>query len=262
MIVDSTIFSGLYSTWRIRITPDVPNNVENGYTKEELDQGLTRQWQPEENGVKWIFFHPKISIIAKSRKEPKHRVWIPTSLLYSLRDCIQTSYARLATKGLFYEQDGIIYCDKAEAQRQRILLPIPGGFSVLFEPTVIYGKDDKGKLGISLRTSSSPDGVVVLTRTEAKEFFTVLDHVDLNSYSAILTMLEKLERLEDRTDKLLQGQQQLIQMVGKLLNRQELSKVTIQPQQAPPPQQQQPMQPQQISNINEFEPYPNNDLPF
>ena len=261
MIVDSTIFSGLYSTWRIRITPDVPNNVENGYTKEELDQGLTRQWQPE-TGLKWIFFHPKISIIAKSKKEPKHRVWIPTSLLYSLRDCIQTSYARLSTKGLFYDQDGTIYCDKAEAQRQRILLPIPGGFSVLFEPTVIYGKDDKGKLGISLRTSSSPDGVVVLTRTEAKELFTVLDHVDLNSYSAILAMLEKLERLEDRTDKLLQGQQQLIQMVGKLLNRQELSKVTIQSQQAPlQPQPQPPLQPR-ISNINDFEPYQNSDLPY
>lgn len=253
MIVDSTIFSGQYSTWRVRITPD-GQNVENGYTKKELDQGLTRPWQPE-GGLKWIFFHPKISILAISRDDSKQRVWIPTSLLYSLRDCIQTSYARLSTKGLFHEQDGMIYCDKAEAQRQRILLPIPGGFSVLFEPTVIYRKDDKPKLGISLRTSSSPDGAVVISRTEAKELFTVLDHVDLNSYSAILAILEKLERLEDRTDKLLQGQQQLIQMVGKLVNRQELSQVKCQLQQPESPEQ-------QISNFSDFEPYQNNDLPY
>lgn len=253
MIVDSTIFSGLYSEWKVRITPDGPNVENNGYTKEELDQGLTRSWQPE-NGLKWIFFRPKISIIAKSKRESRHSIWIPTSLLYSLRDCIQTSYARLATKGLFYEKDGMIYCDKAEAQRQRILLPIPGGFSVLFEPTIIYGKDDKPKLGISLRTSSNPDAVVLLSRTEAKELFTILDHVDINSYSAILAMLEKLERLENRTDKLLQGQQQLIQMVGKLLNRQELSKVTIQPQYAP-------MQPQ-INNINDFAPHDSGNLPY
>lgn len=255
MIVDSTIFSGLYATWRVRITPDGQNVEKNGYTKEELDQGLTKLWQPED-GLKWIFFNPKISIIAKSRKEPKHRIWIPTSLLYSLRDCIQTSYARLATKGLFYKKDRMIYCDKAEAQRQRIILPIPGGYSVLFEPTVIYGKDDEPKLGISLRSSSAPDAVILLPKTEAKELFTVLDHVDLNSYSAILAILEKLERLEDRTDKLLQGQEKLIQMVGKLINQQELSKVTIQPN-----PNQAPIKPQVIT-ANDYEPHQNDDLPW
>ena len=99
MIVDSTIFSGLYATWKVRITPDGQNVEKNGYTKEELDQGLTKLWQPED-GLKWIFFNPKISIIAKSRKEPKHRLWIPTSLLYSLRDCIQTSRSEEHTSEL------------------------------------------------------------------------------------------------------------------------------------------------------------------
>ena len=124
----------------------------------------------------------------------------------------------------------------------------------MFEPTVIYGKDDEPKLGISLRSSSAPDAVILLPRTEAKELFTVLDHVDLNSYSAILAILEKFERLEDRTDKLLQGQEKLIQMVGKLINQQELSKVTIRSEQAPIPPR--------VINVNDYEHHQNDDLPW
>lgn len=218
MVIESTIFEGKYSTWRVIVSP---NGIDqNGQQTQEL----IKAWTPKNSSsAQRIYFNPRISIIGMSRTT-KHKVWVPISLLYTLRDCIQTSYARLSIKGLYYEQDGYIYCDQARAQEQRIKLPIPKGYSVLFEPSVYY-RDENTEICISITTASSPEGSVVLLRNEAKELFTTLDHIDTSSYSVILALLENMRTLDDKANMMLEKQDQIIRMLAKTIGTNELKNV-------------------------------------
>ena len=217
MVIESTIFEGRYSSWRVVVSPSGLD--QNGNASQEL----VKPWGPKNSAPQRIYFNPKISIIGMSRFT-KHRIWVPISLLYTLRDCIQTSYARLSIKGLFYERDGYVYCDHARAQEQRIKLPIPKGHSVLFEPSVFY-KDDEGQICISLTTASSPEGSVSVLKNEAKELFTTLDHIDVNSYTVILSLLESMMNLNNKADMMLVKQSRLERMLAKILGIKELENV-------------------------------------
>lgn len=218
MVIESTIFEGRHSTWRVVVSP---NGIDqNGQQSQEL----IKAWTPKNSSsVQRIYFNPKISIIGMS-KTAKHRIWVPISLLYTLRDCIQTSYARLSIKGLFHEQDGYIYCDQSRALEQRIKLPIPKGHSVIFEPSVYY-RDEDAEICISITTASSPEGSVVLLRNEAKELFTILDHIDTNSYTVILVLLENMKTLDNKADMMLAKQDQIIRMLAKSIGTKAIENI-------------------------------------
>lgn len=217
MIIESTVFEGRYSSWRVVVSP---NGIERDG---QVSQNLVNVWTPKNASTQRLYFSPKISIIGLS-KYTRHKIWIPISLLYTLRDCVQTSYARLSLKGLFHEQNGRIYCDRALAQEQRIKLPIPKGYSVLFEPSVFY-RDEECQICISITTASSPDGEVILLRNEAKELFTTLDHIDSNSYTIILALLENMNTLNDKTDTILENQDRIMRMLAKTLEIKELENI-------------------------------------
>lgn len=218
MIVDSLLFRGLFTTWKIRVSPEGFRTV--GKTKESVvEESFFRMWTPDGKSH-YLFYQPRIILFIQEPKQPDTRVIIPISALYLIKDMMQASYHRLGTDRLYTKNDGVLYCDEKIAKSLQLSMKLPKENTVYSIPTIITnpytGEESRGIKLISTQAGGKPCHI---TEDEIRTIYEILDRLDVNTYTTILSMMEKLVTMDGKLDRILETQNTILHILSKQQTR-------------------------------------------
>ena len=229
MVLDHTLYREHGVLMKLRISPG-SERTQNGEYKEGNE--FFRIWTPA-SGSQFIFYNPRVVLLLQADGNKESRIVIPVSSIYSFKDLLQVSRVRLREEGLFVLSEGTLYCDKRIAEKNKLKLPLPRGYTIEALPAVVHSYlSDTEVPGIRLySTRSSSD--IQLPADTVNTIYEMLDRLDTNLYSIISSVAEKLMSMDKKLDKIMDDQNKILRLLNQQL-----------------------MAPQQIPEYEE--PYPNN----
>ena len=213
MTFDGTIYNGSSSTWRVRVSP-------NG-VKDEEPQELFRVWMPNgttDNHKRWVFYNPKIALLIVNRFDKNAKYYVPISMLYALKDALKVMFNRIASKDMYAKVDGQLYLSEQKKVENKVKLTMFSD-SIIFTPIMIEYEDDDGlvqKRGIRIEALQDTDKTPIdLDVNELKTVYEILDRLDVNTYSLILSLAEQLGEMDQKLDKVIDLQTRILKLIEK-----------------------------------------------
>ena len=211
MTFEGTLYYGYSNVWKIRVSP---SGVKDG--KEEL----FRVWIPNDSTEdnRWIFYNPKIAIIIQSKFDKSIKYYVPVSMFYTLKDAIKVMYNRIASDKVYDNLEGELYLDERKANKNRVKLTMFSD-SIVFIPTIISQEADEVlllKRGVKIESLSDPNKPSVeIEISELKSLYEILDRLDVNTYSLILTLAERIDNMDNKLDKIIDLQTKILKLIEK-----------------------------------------------
>lgn len=214
MVFDGLLYKGRWSVWKIRVSPEGVRDKE--------PTPLFNVWIPDGKQNKlhrWVFYNPKIAIVIQNKFQKEIKFYVPYTVFYNLKDTLRVMYSRLLQEGLYTTQDGILYVDQKNAMKKRIKISVFSD-SLMFTPVAIQINEDENlwERGVKI-TSSTNEGILQLDINEVKTLFEVLDRLDINTYSLILSMAEQLSEMDEKLDEVLNIQRKILKLLAKSANQ-------------------------------------------
>ena len=210
MKIISTIYRTMESDWKIRIAP---RKLATG----EYDTELIEFWKPSNKADdSMLMFNPSISLNIKNRavKDSK-AIIVPINLVYAFENCLSVIYNKLSTSGLYKVDRGKMYIDAKIADKCSIKLSVFKD-SITFIPIIIYAKHTEEPIkGIRLYLSGTP--ILDLRHNEVREACEILSHLDINTYSVALAMLEQMSTMNEKLDAVLSNQVTMLEYLNSLI---------------------------------------------
>lgn len=190
--------------WKIRVLPR--KNQDGRYDEELYDV-----WSPT-GKESMLVFNPTISIVIKGRHgDNQVSAMVPIHMVYALEHCLSTVYERLQVKGMYRSEGSSLYIDGNIAGRNATKLSLYRA-SLVMIPAVVTDRFT-GKMLRGVRLSYDGDVIGDLHHAELREICEVLNHLDINSYSMILALAEKLVRMDRKLDTILDGQAMILSIL-------------------------------------------------
>lgn len=213
MTFDGTLYTTYSSVWKIRVSP-------NG-VKEEEPQELFRVWMPDgtkDNHKRWVFYNPKIALVIAHRFDKNSKYYVPMSMFYALKDALKVMFNRIASKDMYAKVDGQLYLSEQKKIENKVKLTMFSD-SVVFTPVVIEYENDDGlvqKRGVRIESIQNAEKTPIdLDINELKTSYEVLDRLDINTYSLILSLAEQLGEMDQKIDKVIDLQTRILKLIEK-----------------------------------------------
>lgn len=208
----ATIASTYESTWKIRISPS-RTAIANG-------EDVYRFWTLPDTDEMMLIYDPSIALSIKGR-ESKKAILIPINLLQLVRNTLFTLYNKLNVKGVFNKMpnSNTIYVDQAISEKLQFKIALFHG-TVLFYPSVNVRSDGTTDPGIRIQYA---DVNIFVKQDDIPFIHDILERLDVQNFAVMLTMLERLDRMDKKLDD-------MMYMINTILYRMdELSDVKIKP---------------------------------
>lgn len=204
MKIIATLHRTVECDWKIRI---LPRKDQDGRYESELYD----VWKPTK-GEEVLLFNPSISLVIRGRQgtEPTS-VLVPIHLVYTLEHCLSSVYERLHTKGLYRSEGGTLYMDGNIAGKTAVKLSLYRASLIMIPSVVIDKFSNKTLRGIRLTYDGNTIGN--LQHTEVREICELLNHLDVNAYTMVLALAEKLTRMDQKMDKIIDGQSMILSIL-------------------------------------------------
>lgn len=208
------------SEWKIRVAP---RKLASG----EVDNELVEVWKPNnKSDDAMLMFNPTISLVIRNRmaKDTK-AIIIPITMIYSFENCLSVIYNRLMTDGLYRMDKGTMYIDAKIAEKCSIKLSVFKD-NITFIPIIIYTKHTEEPIkGIRLYLSGTP--ILELRHNDIREVCEILNHLDINTYTVALAMLEKMSTMDAKLDTMLANQVTMMEYLSSLIASQHTQSAKI-----------------------------------
>lgn len=223
MKIIATVFSGYEAEWRIRIAPRKRKNFERSE--------LITFWNPSDSSdsESMLIYNPTISINVKNRYDSQLSAIIPVNMAYALEDALNVMYENLQTKGLYTKDGNILYIDPKVADKCAVKIPCFTG-SIILYPAKIQTKS--GEEIRAARVVSDGKVIADMRHEELRELCELINHLDIQTFSLIASLLEKIDNMDKKLDRIMEAQATILD----LLHRQGLNQVREQKQMSNGPQ--------------------------
>lgn len=209
MKILSTIHQTWTTEWRIRINP----RVNPDGSKEEL----VRMWTTPENET-MLIFNPIVSIVIRNTKDKTlPNISVPINRAYGLEDALSVVYNNLKTKGLYKSDGNKLYLDNNIAEKCSTRLNCYRDI-VVFRPSVLYLPTGEDVKGIIIVTNGQIIGE--LRHDEIRECCEVLNHLDVQTYTLIASLLDQQQKMEGKLDRIIQNHSEVLMSLNQILKNQ------------------------------------------
>jgi len=206
MKIVATFHRTVESDWKVRI---VPRRAPSG----EYDEEIFSTWKPDKD-EEMLIFNPSISLVVRNRTDRNASVSIPISLTYALESCLSAVYSRLQTKGLYTMVNNELYLDANIAEKCAVKLSIYKSHIVLIPVVVHNTTTDEMLRGIRLWYGGN--FVANLRHNEVRELCEVLNHLDIQAYTMILALAERITKMDEKLDQVISSQSLILSMLKDL----------------------------------------------
>lgn len=208
----ATIYSSSEMDWKIRVGPKRVRSGDDQF----IDRPPLTFWSPTNApDDRMLIYNPKISLTGRSNAKyggiKTTDIYLPVTYLYAFANRLQNVYDKLNTSGLFKKDGAQLFVDGKTAAKVTQKLPLFNG-SILIVPVAIpsrRGEDDT--IGIQFLVNSDYAGT--MKHWEVREFCEILRHTDIQTFSLILSMVEKLDSLDGKLDTIQRNQEKIIKLL-------------------------------------------------
>ena len=216
----ATLLEGRGMEWRIKVNP-------KGVFEDSPNRSVIEFWSPDnEPQNRMLLYNPKIALCGRPssrfERQSAEELYIPVNRVYLFANKLMSVYKGLSNDKLKIRSDeGKLYMDNnamvENAQKLNLF-----GKSVIIAPTIVrYANEEL--LGVQFSQGGNYCGMI--DHLEARELCEVLGHTDLQIYAMMLAMIEKLDDMDHKLDRIIGGQAELMRMVSELCDK---TKKTIQ----------------------------------
>lgn len=160
-----------------------------------------------------LIYDPSIALVIKDHSTGK-QLLIPVNMLNRVRDALYMMYQKLDTKGLFTTVDGKLYVDKKVAESCQLKTQLFKG-PLIFTPTVYTDENVHKAIYMMYQ-----DVRIIVKQDDIPSIYNVLERLDVHTYSLMLTMLERMDEMDQKLDT-------VIDLLNVLMSKQELSNEMI-----------------------------------
>lgn len=218
MKILTTIHQTWSTEWRIRINPR--KNVDG--TEAER---IVNFWEPpNRKGDGMLIYNPIVTInVRNSRVKDAPSINIPINKAYGLEDALSVVHNNLRVKGLFMNEGTKLYLDIKLAEQYSTKVNCFRDI-VVFRPAVLYLPTGEDVKGIQIICNSQL--IAEIRHDEIRELCEVLNHLDVQTYVLVASMLEGQYLLDKKLDRVLEQNSELLMLVNRLLKSQEVNKQT------------------------------------
>ena len=140
------------------------------------------------------------------------------SMLYAMKDALKVMYNRLSSKDIYSKVNGQIYMSEQTANENKIKVTMFSD-SVVLSPIMIEKEENEVtvyKRGVKIESLQDPDRTPLeIEVIELKTIYEVLDRLDINTYSLILSLAEQLGEMDQKLDKVLELQTKILKLIEK-----------------------------------------------
>lgn len=217
----SELYRGYEITWKIVVSPKGLKD-DNGVSP------TVRFWTPRgQPQDKMLIYSPKIALSAKyvpkryddpEEYQNHESLNLPINMVYTFANRIRSVYQALADPKMFHKDaNGNIIMDKNLAIQNSKKMSLYNANLVIM-PAVVYYGDSQG-YGAVISMGGKPVGRMM--HFEMKELCELIDHLDFQVYSILLSVLEKNCEIDDKLTRL-QGDVSEILSILKCGNKMEV----------------------------------------
>lgn len=203
MKILATIHQTYETDWRIKITP---RKRRDG----TYESSAVSFWSPEHTDETMLIYNPIISIVMRNRFDKSAVITIPINQVYALEDALSVAYNNLNTKGLYTTDGQKLYIDAKIADKTAIKLTCFRDVIILY-PIIMYLPSGEELKGIRFVSNGKP--VADMRHVDIRELCEKLNHMDLQTFSIIASMLEKMGEMDQKLDRILETQAEILQLL-------------------------------------------------
>jgi hypothetical protein len=139
-------------------------------------------------------------------------------MFYALKDTLKVMYNRVLDKDMYTKINGKMYLNESKANENKVKLTMFSD-SLIFTPVLIeYEVNDTTNVKRGIKIESAQDDnkpPINIDANELKTLYEVLNHLDINTYSLILSLIERMSSMDQKLDDILDTQHKILKLVEK-----------------------------------------------
>lgn len=201
----ATLKRGYEAEWRVRISP---RKMQDG----TYDASTVSFWTPPDGSAedRMLIYNPTIGITVRNRFNKGDGILIPITLLYALSNKLMIVYNNLNTKGLYTTDGSKLYIDAKLADKAAVKLMSYRDTIIFYPVKVSVGSGEEIK---AIRIVANGKTIADMRHDEVRELCETLDHLDIQTFSLILSMMEQMNYMDEKLDRILQTQSEILQIL-------------------------------------------------
>lgn len=206
MKIISTLYETFDMEWRIHVNPKgLKNDGPNDH------RPLITFWTPNgEPQSRMLLYNPKIALVGRmKRAQVEENIYIPLNLLYAFANKLSMVYQGLSSSGLKKRDGSNLYIDQNQAIRLSQKLSLFSK-SVVMVPSVLTIHDTE-VLGVQFTVGGKFAGS--MPHSDIRELCEILNHTDIQVYSLILSMMETIDTMDQKIDRILETQSEILSLL-------------------------------------------------
>lgn len=196
----STVFSGREVIFTLKISPFRKKNEE---LEEPQPKPLIERMVSKASGSQYLMYRPTVGLSIQSRKNQNIYAICPSHLIYQLAGIFYSVYQKLSEKDWYIASpDGSITIVSSEVAKMSKRMSL---FRSVIEvrPTMLDVLNEGTVPGIMVIINRELCGTML--EYEVKAFIDMVNHMDISTYSLLVGLVDKVDQIDGKLDKLLRG---------------------------------------------------------
>ena len=157
-------------------------------------------------------YNPSIGLIIRNKFESKNYIIVPIHMMYGLINILSVINNRLDNKKLYTSEGNRLYLDAGKAVESSVKISCFSD-SIYIVPSVME-VDQQDLKAVQIKHNSTIYPVIgTMTYRELHQVTETLRHMDFQTYSIILAMLEKIVTIDTKIDQILDTQTEILRLL-------------------------------------------------
>lgn len=206
MKILATLYESFEMEWRIHVNP---KGLKNDNPNER--RPIITFWTPNnEPQSRMLIYNPKIALVGRmKRMQTEETVYIPINQLYAFANKLSLVYQGLSADSLKKRDGNHLYIDKNQALRLSQKMNLFNK-NLVITPTVLTPYDTE-VLGVQMTVGGK--FACSMPHSDIREFCEILTHTDVQVYSLILSMMETIDNMDQKMDRILATQNEILSLL-------------------------------------------------
>lgn len=202
----ATIYETLDMEWRIHVNPRGTRN------EVEEHRPIISFWSPNgKHEERMLIYNPKIALVGRVKKPAyaEETVYIQINQLYAFANKLSQVYQGLSAANLKKRDGNHLYIDQSQALKTSQKMNLYNK-SLVITPSILTIHDSE-VIGVQFTVGGKFAGS--MPHTDIRELCEILTHTDVQVYSLVLSLLEKLDDMDQKLDKIIAMQSELLGVI-------------------------------------------------
>lgn len=189
--------------WKIRISPKTSPTQQNN------NQSIITTWAPNLSNNQMLMYNPTIGLLIRNRKDTKNYIIVPIHMIYLFINSLIVVNNNLDKNKIYREEDNHLYLDTAKVIDSSVKMSCFSD-SIIISPSIMELNQQDIK-AVQIKHNSTIMPIIGnLTHRELHQLIETLRHMDFQTYSIVLALMERIVIMDQKIDTIMETQKEIL----------------------------------------------------